>query len=611
MAVSLPAGFPASTKTPGVFFTVQLGGAGTSPGTSQKTILIYGSMIEVAITGATPSFTVAVGTASRLVVYGPIGDKTTADNYFGRGSELSLGVQSVLACAKAATIYAIATHAAGTAATTVITCSVSTPTPTSVNVIGAGRQVQYNTTSAETATTLATGIATQIINNPDLPFTAQFSAGVVTITHKFLAARSNFTPVRVQMVSGSTSVVLTASALAGVLNGVTIYLSSSTATTILVASNGQVLPQATINITSNTGFSSAGQAVVVTSAGPQTVLYTGNTATTLTGCTGGTGTMSTGGAVAWANTSGGANLFNGGTGAESVAPALAVVAAALYDRQAFAYIDTTNAALLVTQLNNAAAITTGNWQQGIVPSVDTYANMVTLATTQNAPRLQIPWLYNSEYTPVEISSAIAAVRLFGDSQFGGGVTGELNDPASNLNGAIIGNIPTAFAVADRPTASNIENALNNGGTPLAPSGARPGFCVMVASITSRSLDAQSAPNFSVYKTKIVTGCDFVAFDMRQFLQGQYPGFKLSPDSTDGSPPKLPLTTTPNTVKAASYGRLKGYEGNAILINVDANAPLLTCVQDTSAAGGLGRLVMNIPASIIPDLDQVPGTVQQV
>jgi len=68
-------------------------------------------------------------------------------------------------------------------------------------------------------------------------------------------------------------------------------------TTIAAASNGASLPQGTINVASTSGASSSGAAFVVTSTGMQMILYTGITATTLTGCTQGTGTMATGGAV--------------------------------------------------------------------------------------------------------------------------------------------------------------------------------------------------------------------------------------------------------------------------------------------------------------------------
>lgn len=68
-------------------------------------------------------------------------------------------------------------------------------------------------------------------------------------------------------------------------------------TTIAAGSNGQTLPQSTINVASTTNFPTSGQILVSTTAGQQRVTYTGTTATTFTGCTGGTGTMSTGNQV--------------------------------------------------------------------------------------------------------------------------------------------------------------------------------------------------------------------------------------------------------------------------------------------------------------------------
>lgn len=68
-------------------------------------------------------------------------------------------------------------------------------------------------------------------------------------------------------------------------------------TTIAAGSNGQTLPQTTINVASTAGFPSSGTIAVVTSAGTVPVTYTGITGTSFTGCSGGTGTMSTGGFV--------------------------------------------------------------------------------------------------------------------------------------------------------------------------------------------------------------------------------------------------------------------------------------------------------------------------
>jgi hypothetical protein len=68
-------------------------------------------------------------------------------------------------------------------------------------------------------------------------------------------------------------------------------------TTIALASNGQTLPTSTINVASTAGFYAPGNVFVATNDGYQTVSYTGLTPTSFTGCTGGIGTMSTGGGV--------------------------------------------------------------------------------------------------------------------------------------------------------------------------------------------------------------------------------------------------------------------------------------------------------------------------
>lgn len=68
-------------------------------------------------------------------------------------------------------------------------------------------------------------------------------------------------------------------------------------TTIAAGSNGVALPTATINVASTVGFPTSGDIIVDTDCGGKPVSYTGTTATTFTGCTGGGGIMSTGGIV--------------------------------------------------------------------------------------------------------------------------------------------------------------------------------------------------------------------------------------------------------------------------------------------------------------------------
>lgn len=83
---------------------------------------------------------------------------------------------------------------------------------------------------------------------------------------------------------------------------------SPASTTIASASNGASLPTGTIHVQSTNGFASSGSGntavFVLTSAGPQQVTYTGITANTFTGCSGGTGTMATGNAVGGTDSAG-------------------------------------------------------------------------------------------------------------------------------------------------------------------------------------------------------------------------------------------------------------------------------------------------------------------
>ncbi len=65
-------------------------------------------------------------------------------------------------------------------------------------------------------------------------------------------------------------------------------------TTIASGSSGASLPQSTIDVASTTGFSSTPHLAVPTPAGLQAVVCTGDTSTTFTGCSGGSGTMATG-----------------------------------------------------------------------------------------------------------------------------------------------------------------------------------------------------------------------------------------------------------------------------------------------------------------------------
>jgi len=79
---------------------------------------------------------------------------------------------------------------------------------------------------------------------------------------------------------------------------------STTLTATGLTNGSATLPLGTITVVSTTGFSTPnGSLLIQSSAGTQTVTYTGTTGTSFTGATGGTGTIVTGGIVAQTNAS--------------------------------------------------------------------------------------------------------------------------------------------------------------------------------------------------------------------------------------------------------------------------------------------------------------------
>jgi hypothetical protein len=85
--------------------------------------------------------------------------------------------------------------------------------------------------------------------------------------------------------------------MSGPNSGATIPISANTffvgTTTVAAGSNGQALPQATINVATTAGFPLSGQIFIDVSSSRQLITYTGITATSFLGCAGGTGTLAT------------------------------------------------------------------------------------------------------------------------------------------------------------------------------------------------------------------------------------------------------------------------------------------------------------------------------
>ena len=532
MSIAVP-GLPSSRKTPGVFLSVQLGATPTSAGAVPKKVLVIGNLIGTALTGASPAFSVAAGTATVATPY-LIPSEGDAITYFGRGSELHWMCKGVLAQYPDAQLYGCAAaEASGTAATAVLTFATAASAAFTVRLKLCGQVIDVGVASGDSITTTATAVAEAINDAADLPYTAQNSAGVVTITAKHEGPRGN---------------------------------------TLIV------------------------DAYFVSSTGAETRIGASSTSS-------GAGTTGTWSTIATESTE--FHLQAGAT-QDSIATVLTNIEPVKYDRIVIANIDSTNVGRLVTALNSQAAVTVQKRQQGVAPSADTNANAITLATGQNAPKLQLVWHYNSRIPIWAVAAQTAAARLIGDGVVGGRVIGEATDPAANLDGCELRDVIVQPYVGDQPTATEIESALNNGVTPIIPSANRPGYCAIARSITTRSLSG-GVPSYSVLDTTNVTVCDYVADDLQSDLATTYAGAKLAADSSDGLPPRAQGVVTPSIVRSHIAGKLKGYEEDGILTDVDANMSLLAVEIDNAVAG---RLNANIPCEPIPGLHIFGGNVIQ-
>lgn len=138
-------------------------------------------------------------------------------------------------------------------------------------------------------------------------------------------------------------------------------------TTITASSNGQALPQSTINVAATAAAPASGTIFVHTSTGTHAVAYTGKTGTTFTGCTGGTGTMSTGNVVnSFAATSVPGNtlgcttlIASGSNGASLPQATINVVSTTTFPSSGTIYIYTNQGTQTVTYTGVTATTFTG------------------------------------------------------------------------------------------------------------------------------------------------------------------------------------------------------------------------------------------------------------
>jgi phage tail sheath gpL-like len=227
VTITVP-GFDPSTKLPGTYLATVFGGAPTSPSDVPVKTLLVGNMIGSAITGSNPTLSVAAGTAALSTAY-QLFSADDAKAYFGAGSELHRMALVFFAIFPAGTCWAIATAQGATASTGIIT---ATGTPTAALTARCWineESVDVAIAASDSVTTIATNLATAINQQTNWPVTAQFAAGVVTITAKHTGVRGKNIQFRVSLINSTQTVDAVAGSLAATLAGSTLTLSGGTA----------------------------------------------------------------------------------------------------------------------------------------------------------------------------------------------------------------------------------------------------------------------------------------------------------------------------------------------------------------------------------------------
>jgi phage tail sheath gpL-like len=535
MAIQIP-GLAASQALPGVYMSVILGGTGTSAGAAPIKIMLMGNKITSTLTNSAPSFTVTAGTMPNATptFVASAGDAAILT---GEGSELHNMARAVFAQYPEATVWLCSSAESGGARASLVLTFVNAATAAyTIRLVTQGKSYDIAVASGAAIATIAEAVAQAVLDDPTLPFTAQFAAGVVTFTAKHPGTRGNSLILRAYFVDSA---------------GVETRITSSSTTS----------PGAT------TGILSGGT--------PSSEEY----------------------------------LFSGGTNTDDNTAALASMASVRYDRIAAAYIDsgsTSNLTRLVAHMNALATPTEQKWQQGIIGLATDDSTAIGVAQGLNAPRLQAVWHYNNPMQPGVTAAEVAAARLIGDARAGGIRTGEAADPAANLDGMKLVTTPPQYGIADQPTTTEANNALNNSLTVLMPDPDRASGTVIARSVTTRSL-ANGTPNYAVRDTTNVTVPDYTADYLRADLAVTYAGVKLGSDGLDGRPPVVANVVSPSIVRDRIAFDLAQLEQRGILRDVEANLPLLKVEEDPVVSG---RLNCEIPCEPMPGLHIIGGNVRQ-
>lgn len=309
----------------------------------------------------------------------------------------------------------------------------------------------------------------------------------------------------------------------------------------------------------------------------------------------GTGVTTTSSAAAIA-------FLSGGATADSNTTALTTIVNSRYYYIVSAAEDATQLGAVLSQVNTQALPITGQRERVFAGSVDTQANVNTIANGLNGARAELEWLQNADLTPAEIAAHNAAVFALEEARAVPRLnfSGYGNDATTSANWKI--KAPRSGTI---PTRSQIFTALQNGVTPIGVN--LNGTTYLVKRITTRSLNG-SNPDYRIRDAHKVTICDFFTDDMLAKFAAQFTGKLIADDPASGARVPGPNVVTPRVCKAAIIKLIDDYESNDLLQNANTIRANTYANRETAPTT---RMSARVPLQPIDILDQLAVAVDQV
>ncbi len=293
-------------------------------------------------------------------------------------------------------------------------------------------------------------------------------------------------------------------------------------------------------------------------------------------------------------------LFTGGTTADSNVAALATILPYRFYYTVSAAEDATQLGNVTTQINTMALPTNGLRQTVIGGSVDTVANVTTIATGLNAARACVVWQPGSDWTPAELAANLAAIVALEQS----GASPQLNFSGYGNNAGDIWRVKAPLS-GTTPTRAQQYSALNNGITPIASTSS--GSSYLVKLITTRSLNG-AVNDYRIRDYHKVTVCDRFGDDWQAKSNAQFSGKVLADDPKPGTTVANASVVSPRSIKSSLVRLVRDYFEAGLIQDVDTVvAGVIVGRENTNPS----RVSCLVPLSPVDILDQLATAVNQV